>query len=134
MAGISVGPGLGPYLASKHAVVALTEALAVELAHAAPNVGVTVVCPGQVATNIVASERNRPAELAVEQQELRADVIGSSFAWMQTISAPYRMPPAEAAEIVLRAIESDTLHILPNGSSAGVRTWVDRLLADLPGN
>ena len=39
MAGISVMPGIAPYLASKHAVVALSEGLAAELAQAAPGVG-----------------------------------------------------------------------------------------------
>ena len=55
MAGISVMPGIAPYLASKHAVVALSQGLAAELAQAAPGVGVTVVCPGWCDTNILNS-------------------------------------------------------------------------------
>jgi len=55
-------PGFNPmYDATKHAVVALTE----DLYHSARDlgwpIGVSVLCPGWVRTNIVDAERNRPA-------------------------------------------------------------------------
>jgi NAD(P)-dependent dehydrogenase (short-subunit alcohol dehydrogenase family) len=55
---------LGAYAVTKFGVVALTEALAAELAHAGSKVGATVLCPGTVRTNIRSSSRNRPAHLA----------------------------------------------------------------------
>ena len=130
MAGISAGPGLGPYLASKHAVVALSEGLATELAQAAPNVGVTVVCPGQVITNIQAAERNRPTGLAVAERDLPESEFNALLQWMASISRQ-GIPANDAAEIVVRAIEANALHVAPNGSSAGVKAWIDRLLVDL---
>ena len=57
-------PTLGPYTAAKFGVVALSEMLALELASVAPGVGVTVVCPGMIESNLSAAERNRPPELA----------------------------------------------------------------------
>ena len=70
MAGISVMPGIAPYLASKHAVVALSEGLSAELTQVAPGVGVTVVCPGMVDTNILNSGRSdsgeRPTSILAE--------------------------------------------------------------------
>ena len=50
--------GISVYNASKFAVVGLSEAMRSDLA--AYDIGVSVLCPGLVATNIVNSERNRP--------------------------------------------------------------------------
>ena len=60
-AGLVPNVGLGPYCVSKYGVVALAEVLRRELwAH---DIGVSVLCPMRVATNIGHSERNRPDEL-----------------------------------------------------------------------
>ncbi len=60
MAGLLSGPFLGIYNASKHAVVALSETLAAELETSGVDIGVSILCPGVVRTNIARSERNRP--------------------------------------------------------------------------
>ena len=57
MAGLNSGLGFSPYSASKFAVVNMSEGLAMELAPL--NIGVTVLCPGFVKTNIWDSRRNR---------------------------------------------------------------------------
>ncbi len=131
MAGVSAGPGLGPYMVSKHAVVALSEGLAADLALVGANVGVTVICPGGMVTNIVNAERNRPAELSIASRELDDLTLRGLTDWMSTVSGP-DMSATDAAEIVVRGIESDVLHVAPNGSGVGVRSRVDRLLADIP--
>jgi NAD(P)-dependent dehydrogenase (short-subunit alcohol dehydrogenase family) len=59
--GLVPTPGLGPYSAVKHAVVALAEVLRRELE--GTGVGISVLCPGVVRTRIYESERNRPADL-----------------------------------------------------------------------
>jgi NAD(P)-dependent dehydrogenase (short-subunit alcohol dehydrogenase family) len=64
LSGLTAPPFTAPYNATKHAVVALSETLAGELAMAGPGVGVSVACPGLVATAIYSAERNRPQELA----------------------------------------------------------------------
>jgi NAD(P)-dependent dehydrogenase (short-subunit alcohol dehydrogenase family) len=51
------------YNAAKHAVTALSETLYRELEGAASNVGISVLCPGAVATNIVQSAKHWPARL-----------------------------------------------------------------------
>jgi len=61
--GLSYGPEIAPYTASKHAVVAISETMRGELATRAPGVGVTVLCPSYVPTRIGEAERNRPAVL-----------------------------------------------------------------------
>ena len=131
-AGLATAPGMGPYTVSKHGVVALSHVLRDELADAAPNVGVTVVCPGLFASNILHAERNRAAgsdRLAgtddatapSRSQEMSALRVGHEM-----------MAPADAAAIVIAAVEANQLHALPNVQSDHVRVWVDRILADLP--
>ncbi|MBV8188570.1 MAG: SDR family NAD(P)-dependent oxidoreductase [Alphaproteobacteria bacterium] len=58
MAGLQTGLGFSPYAASKFAVVALSEGLYTELRP--HGIGVSVVCPGFVRTDIHRSARNRP--------------------------------------------------------------------------
>ena len=130
MAGVSAGPSLGPYMTSKHAVVGLSEGLAADLAIAAPGVGVTVVCPGQMLTNIVSAERNRPEGLAGTDRIFDDAELRAVTEWMATVSGP-DMTSDDAAAAVIDGIEADRLHVAPNGSIVGVRARVDRLLADL---
>ncbi len=59
IAGLTAPPFLSAYVAAKHAVIGMTEALAVELSHMGPQIRVSAVCPGGVQTNIMQSERNR---------------------------------------------------------------------------
>lgn len=51
-AGVVATPGLAPYVASKHAVVGLMETLRHELNRVAPGVGASVVCPGNVRSDM----------------------------------------------------------------------------------
>jgi NAD(P)-dependent dehydrogenase (short-subunit alcohol dehydrogenase family) len=62
-AGLTVRPFLGMYAATKHAVVALSEALYHETKFTGAKIGVSVLCPAVVNTRIGESERNRPASL-----------------------------------------------------------------------
>lgn len=61
IAGMQGLPILGPYVASKFAVVGLTETLRVE--GGAWGCSASVLCPGNVKTGIAKSQRNRPSEL-----------------------------------------------------------------------
>lgn len=51
-AGVVATPGLAPYVASKHAVIGLMETLRLELNRIAPEVGASVVCPGNVSSDM----------------------------------------------------------------------------------
>lgn len=61
LAGLFGIPHMSIYNTSKFAVVGMSEAIAGELVH--DNIGVSVLCPGFVATGIYNSERNRPGTL-----------------------------------------------------------------------
>lgn len=70
MAGVSPWPGIGPYNATKYAVVGISETLELELADT--TVGVSVLCPGVVNTNIFTSQRNRPGHLRNDRPKAEA--------------------------------------------------------------
>src|SRR6202795_5167804 len=55
------GTDQGPYSMTKYAALSLSEALELELA--GTNVGVSVLCPGPIATNIARGARNRPEHM-----------------------------------------------------------------------
>jgi NAD(P)-dependent dehydrogenase (short-subunit alcohol dehydrogenase family) len=108
IAGLVAGPFMGPYNASKHAVVAISETLYHEMALMAPHVKVSVLCPGWVRTRIADSARNRPG---ADVQEPDA-ISGFALALQPLIDKG--MPPAELAETVLEAIRSERFWILPH--------------------
>ena len=130
MAGISPAPRQAAYTASKNAVVGISEALAVDLAAVGADVGVTVVCPGIITTNIHLSDRNRPEGVTGGHFDLSGDDFDEIIAWSQTLSTEM-MDADVAAPLVLDAIEADRLYVAPNGLIAPVRARVDRMIADL---
>jgi len=117
VAGLVAAPFMGPYNASKHAVVAISETLHHELAMAAPHVKVSVLCPGWVNTNIAESDRNRP-------EHLRAGVEpdGDTSAILKGF-IDQGMPPDAVAAKVLDAIRAERFWILTHDDEADF--WVD---------
>jgi NAD(P)-dependent dehydrogenase (short-subunit alcohol dehydrogenase family) len=107
VAGLVAAPFMGPYNASKHGVVAISETLHHELALMAPHVKVSVLCPAWVNTRIGDSERNRPAELAVERGE-QESVMQSALAGFLANG----LAPAAVADRVLDAIGNDQFWVL----------------------
>jgi NAD(P)-dependent dehydrogenase (short-subunit alcohol dehydrogenase family) len=130
MAGITVTRRHTPYIASKFAVAGLSEALRSELDRTAPNVGVTVVFPGSMNTNIATANRNRPASLPMAPFEFTDAVMADVLEWADEISGPL-METDDAAEIVVRAVEAGRLHVAPNGSIDAVRAYIEPLLDDI---
>ena len=60
ISGLTTTTFLGPYAATKFAVVAMSEALYKDLQTVGAPVGVSVLCPGFVQTRLAESDRNRP--------------------------------------------------------------------------
>jgi NAD(P)-dependent dehydrogenase (short-subunit alcohol dehydrogenase family) len=132
MAGVTTGPGLAPYLVSKHGVVALSQGLRDELAELAPGVGVTTVCPGTMATQIHQAERNRPAELQRPPSEHDGVPLAGFRPWARGMSNAEIIPAAEAAPVVVAAIEADEEFAFPNGAPGEVLAWHQRVEQALP--
>ncbi len=74
-------PGQSIYCASKFGVLGLSESARADLAP--HNVGVSTLCPGMIATNIVKSNRNRPADLSrtapAASDQLASDAVDARF-------------------------------------------------------
>ena len=127
MAGHLSMPLLGPYHATKFAVVSLTESLHYELALANAKLKASVLCPGFVRTNIMESERNRPAHLrtAVPPAEV-SQALRSAF---QSVVAA-GIAPSVVAERVLEAIREERFYVFPHPEMlAAVRHRMETLLA-----
>jgi len=97
-------PNLSVYVASKFAVVGISESMRADLAN--DHIGVSVLCPGVVDTGIGSSERNRPDQFG-----------GSSTpAMTQQTTGPGLemsvMEPGAIGDIVLHAILNDQFYIL----------------------
>ena len=105
MAGLVAPPRIGSYAVAKYGVVALSEVLAAELAAEGSGVGVSVLCPGTVRTNIGNSSRNRPADLA--DRGLRDVDIqledNPNYRWIG---------PDQAGAVVVHAIKRGYLYAL----------------------
>ncbi len=95
----------GVYGVSKHACVALAEALYQELGG---RLSVHVLCPNVVATNIVTSGRNRPERFGGPVTGAAASAAGRIAERFKA----YGMPPARCADAVFDAIADGTFYIL----------------------
>jgi len=108
--GLSTGGG-SIYGVTKHGVARLSEGLYHDLKAAGAKVGVSVLCPGMVATHIVTSDRNRPAHLRNEGREVAAEMAERRQV-MQDRFLEAGMPPGEVAEMVVDAIRTDRFYVL----------------------
>ena len=111
MAGLVTPPLAGAYSASKHAVVALSEALVQDLALRGARVGVSVLCPGWVATALASS--------------------GPSAADRMIRSLISRgLPPEAVADRTVHAVRAGEFYVLTHPEMApAVRRRADEILA-----
>ena len=100
-------PGAGTYGVSKHAVMALTEALSRDLQARGAKINASVLCPGFVDTNIDKSERNRPNHMNKSEE-----VIPQVGAEIMSTMLRQGKKPNEVADIVHEAIKENIFYIL----------------------
>ena len=111
IAGHTSYPNIGPYNASKHAVVTISETLYNELQDRGSSVGVSVLCPGLVTTNIINSERNRPETL--RSPIIPPDPTPEDEERIQMMLAIYEdaVKPPEVADLVYQAVLDNQFYI-----------------------
>ncbi len=126
IAGFAYAPMMGPYNASKAAVVAISETLKAELGLQGSKVGVSVLCPGWVNTRIMDSDRNRPggpvdSELMSLGREAMKQVIATGA------------QPSEVAHLVAAAVREGTSHVFTGDEWIGLaRGRLETVLTELP--
>jgi NAD(P)-dependent dehydrogenase (short-subunit alcohol dehydrogenase family) len=122
------------YGVTKHAVLALTEVLALDLERRDAPIGVTALCPGIIATNLFRGSRNRPASLREDDADAQtAGAAGrrgdrDTRAGYETRERMHAMlatgmPPAEVAAMLVDAVRAGTRYLLTD------HDWDPRILA-----
>ena len=113
LAGHFAIPGLGIYTATKYAVVGISETLRADLKQ--HDIGVSVLCPGVVNTNIFDSGRNRPSHLQGEtdtaKMVLSEDVAGPEQEQRIAEMMTKALDPAVVGDMVLHSIQEDEFYI-----------------------
>jgi NAD(P)-dependent dehydrogenase (short-subunit alcohol dehydrogenase family) len=113
-AGLVGVAGMGPYNASKFAVVGISESLFHELSNTGKNVHVSVLCPNFVRTRIFESERNMPKELASFAENPENEEIKKIAAALVNAG----IDAADVAKAVEDAVVNEKFWILTHEHSA----------------
>jgi NAD(P)-dependent dehydrogenase (short-subunit alcohol dehydrogenase family) len=111
MAGLVQGNRV--YSVTKHAVVALSEALYDGLLLEGAKVGASVLCPGLYFTNLGTAERNRPGSLQEMPEEAKRTSADPAVAERARLLRDQSgREPEDLAERVLQAIKDEQFYIL----------------------
>jgi len=114
------------YVAAKAAVVAISETIRGDLKQ--ENIGVSVLCPGPIRTNIHELAKNRPPQFGVGEAFRQAEQAG-----VTNVGFPSMMEPSEVGALVRKAILNDELYIITHGEwRAGTVQRHAEMLAAMP--
>jgi NAD(P)-dependent dehydrogenase (short-subunit alcohol dehydrogenase family) len=111
-AGLTVGQYLGPYTASKHAVLGITETLHYELQLLDAKLRAAVLCPGEVVTDIWHSERIRPDEHGSKPAFSTGDE--ARFRELVAGGVAQGMTPLQHADFVFDALSAGRFWLFPH--------------------
>ncbi len=121
VAGLVSPPGMGAYAASKHAVVALSEALRHDLRERGSRVGVSVLCPAYVPTGIADSKGIPTAEKSKES-------LAKEAALRKAVAAG-KLSADDVARAVVAAVKEDRFYVLTHPAIKGaVRSRMEDVL------
>lgn len=121
-AGISVYPGYASYSSTKHAALAITEALYLDLkAEGIENIGVTVVMPGMIRTAIMEPEKTSPAGLDLARRSRFENRTVRAMERMMIGNLDGAMSPQDLGRAVFDAAAEGRLYVLPNHDSERLR-------------
>jgi NAD(P)-dependent dehydrogenase (short-subunit alcohol dehydrogenase family) len=139
IAGLISGSG-NAYNVTKYGVVALSEGLRAELAPR--GIGVSVLCPGFIRTNIVDSQRNLPDRFAEARAAAPAVAPGATSTWLGNVRERVAggIDPLYVGELVREGIEGDWPYIFTDtefepaieARFAGIKAGFDRIRGRTP--
>ncbi len=107
---ISVGTS-APYAVSKHSVVALSETLYHELQAGQAKIGVSLLCPAWVNTNIWNAQRNRPENL---KDRADTEAERAKREEVRKVLEKGRVTAADVAEMTFEAIAASRFYVFPH--------------------
>ncbi len=100
-----------PYAVSKHSVVTLSEVLYHDLQEEKAKVGVSVLCPAWVGTNIWNSQRNRPDDL---RDHADTEAERAKREQLRALLEKGRVTAVDVAALTFDAIAEDRFYIFPH--------------------
>ena len=110
IAGLIANSRMNAYAVTKHAVVALSETLQLDLQEAGADIGVSVLCPAWVKTRIHKSERNRPTAERTDPAQVDAASLGAAQAIGKFVEDG--LEPTDIAKTVFKATEDKRFYVL----------------------
>ena len=125
MAGLQANIGFSPYVATKYAVVGMSEGLARDLAP--EGIGVSVLCPGFVRTRISDSGRNLPERYGPAVKPTPGSPA-ALLAQHLAESASAGLDPDAVAAQTIAAIQANDLYVFTH---PGMRDEVDARFAEI---
>jgi NAD(P)-dependent dehydrogenase (short-subunit alcohol dehydrogenase family) len=115
-----------PYGVSKHAVVALSESLHLELMQRNARVKVSVLCPGPVSTDILnASQRNLPESVPLHAEETPEETLLKKA---YQIYIERGLDPEEVGRAVLEAIREEQFYVITHDYNSAIETRMQNIL------
>ncbi len=128
LAGLVVGAmGNAAYGATKHAVVALSEATHSGLVARGARVRVSVLCPGPVNTNIL--ETTRKLDPSGDRPADSEDLVARAMrAAMQRWLAEDGLSPEHVARLVVDAIRREVFYVLPHDWNEHIAARMQNIL------
>lgn len=112
ISGLLLSYPCAPYHVTKQAVIGLNENLYASLAQQKAKVKVSLVCPGWVKTDILKSERNRPAEFRSSTKASPPSPAAKEAYRRMQESIETGMSIQELANHVFRAIQDEQLYVI----------------------
>ena len=127
LAGLVVMPSqMAMYVTAKSAVIALSEAIRRELGQ--EGIGVSVLCPGPIKSNIHQLSQNRP-----EQFRTSGAFAEAADKLAQRQVSKLWMEPEQVGDMVVKAIRNDEPYIITHGEWAeAVKSRYEAIMAAMP--
>jgi NAD(P)-dependent dehydrogenase (short-subunit alcohol dehydrogenase family) len=113
MAGVSTGSTIPEYIVSKHAVVALSEVLQAQLTDRGARVGITVLCPSAVRTDLASREHERLSAAGHGEPWAVAPQAPGTSGWGLTLT------PTDVAAVAIAAVRARRLFAFTHPGSRG---------------
>lgn len=126
-AGLMVAGSGFLYHTSKYAVVGMSESLRAELVH--HDIGVTVLCPGAVATDIVRNTSRLRPDAAPQHSARVAGILSTAHRRLNETGTP----PGAVGEMVVEAILANRPYILTDDTFVdAIRARTEALIRSTP--
>ena len=111
---------MGPYNATKAAIVALSETLKFELDAEGSHVGVSVLCPSWVRTNLSTADRNLPERFAYELETDQMEQLKEYKAKRREQRDTLAIEPSAVADQVCAAVKENRFYVVTHPQSVSV--------------